>query len=125
MFAPSTIQDMALRAARKAARNKRVPLVLEAEDVAILRAWKGDGRPMHGTPSRELAIPFLGDYVPKGWTRTEETYFVDSSGFGAPGELALTFARFLDKVIPGRGYAVVEAGQFQVYVAEYIPPRAK
>ena len=127
MMHPSVIHDNALKAARKAARAKKTPLVLEQEDLPLLRAWDkaGTGRPMHGDPPREFSIPFIGEYVPRGWTRTASTYFVDSSGFGGPGELALTFGQFLDKVIPGRGYAVVEAGQFQVYVAEYIPPRAK
>ena len=62
--------------------------------------------------------PNLGDYLPKGWTITN-TYFVDSSGFGADDEPALTFGQFLNKVRAGYGYAIYEAGEFQVYIREY------
>lgn len=116
MMSPGVIHDMALKAARKAAREKRVPLVLEAEDIAILKAKGAESG---------LRFPFLGTYIPRGWKRTEREFFVDSSGFGGPGEPALTLEKFLDQVKPSHGYAVTEAGQFQVYVAEYIPPRAR
>lgn len=115
MMDPRVIHENALKAARKAARLKRIPLVIEAEDLPLL----AEGEPLRG------GFPFLGTYIPKGWTRTGNTYFVDSSGWGGSGELALTLKQLLAKVVPGRGYAVVEAGQFQVYVAEYIPPKAK
>ena len=62
--------------------------------------------------------PFIGDYVPEGWTPTEK-YFVDSSGFGSPSEPALTFSQFLEHVKEGYGYAIVESGQFQVYIQEF------
>lgn len=78
---------------------------------------------MHGDPPRELFFPFLGDYIPKGWKRTDREFFVDTSGFGTRGELALTLDQFLDKVLPSHGYATTQHGQFQAYVAEYIPPR--
>lgn len=47
--------------------------------------------------------------------------FVDSSGFGAPGEGALTFSEFIDLVRanPQYSYAIVEAGQFQVVVGVF------
>ena len=64
------------------------------------------------------ACPRLGDYIPKGW-KVVNTYFVDSSGFGAEDELALTFEQFLKKVKRGFGYALAECGQFQVYINEY------
>ena len=55
----------------------------------------------------------------KNWNFTE-TYFVDNSGFGSDGESALTFRQFLKKVKKNRGYAIKEAGQFQIYINEYI-----
>jgi len=64
-------------------------------------------------------IPFIGDYTPKGWTKTDNLYFVDSSGFGVEGEPALTFEQFIDKIKKGFGYAIVECGQFQVYIQEF------
>ena len=64
------------------------------------------------------SAPAIGDYVPAGWRPTKK-YFVDSSGFGASGELALTFNQFLAEVKKGYGYAICEAGQFQVYIQEF------
>jgi hypothetical protein len=65
-------------------------------------------------------VPMLGDKVPRGWRRTSrQPLFVDSSGFGAPDEPALTQEQFLDALTIGKAYGVIEAGQFQVYVAEY------
>jgi hypothetical protein len=103
-----TIREMSRNAAIDAAVRHRKPLIVEAEDIEALKAGK------------HLPIPFLGDYVPKGWKRTDrEVMFVDSSGFGATGEPAMTLNSFFDSLIPGKGYATVEQGQFQVYVAEY------
>lgn len=68
-------------------------------------------------------IPNFGDYRPKGW-KLVETYFVDSSGFGAPNEPALTIDEFMNKLKKGHGYAIVEAGQFQVYIAEFVKTRS-
>ena len=62
-----------------------------------------------------IGIPTIGDYVPRGW-KLVDTLFVDSSGFGERGEPALTMDAFYDLVRAGFGYAVVEAGQFQVHV---------
>jgi hypothetical protein len=86
-------------------------------------------------------MPFLGERCPRGWKRIEahtlddgkanhalvpywgdaarDYVQVDNSGFGAPGEPALTFGEFCDWVHdrgPGYGYAIVEAGQFQIVV---------
>jgi hypothetical protein len=44
---------------------------------------------------------------------------VDSSGFGEAGEPALTLRQFLGKIKTGCGYAITEAGQFQVYIGEF------
>jgi hypothetical protein len=60
----------------------------------------------------------IGQDTPLGYERTE-IYFVDNSGFGADDELALTFSQFLSKVKAGRYYGITEAGQFQVYIAEF------
>ncbi len=64
-------------------------------------------------------IPDLseGD-VMKCYTEVDE-FFVDSSGFGQPGELALTKDQFLSKVKKGLAYAITRIGQFQVYVTVY------
>lgn len=59
-----------------------------------------------------------GEKTPLGYKVTE-VYFVDNSGFGTRGEMALTASDFLSKVKSGRYYAITGIGQFQVYVTEY------
>ncbi len=65
------------------------------------------------------ACKVLGDYTPTGY-KIVNTFFVDNSGFGQVGEMALTFSQFLNKVKKGYCYAIKEVGQFQVYINEYI-----
>ena len=62
--------------------------------------------------------PFIGDRDVRGWTEVNR-YFVDSSGFGQAGEPALTADQFFRKVRKGFAYAIVEQGQFQIYIAEF------
>jgi hypothetical protein len=74
-------------------------------------------------------IPFLGEFVHPAWERVEqvEPYFVDSSGWGAKGEPALTFGEFKAVIENWRksgesvGFGIIEEGQFQVYIAVYKP----
>jgi hypothetical protein len=75
----------------------------------------------NGNPETLKKIPNIGDYraTKLGWKLVDK-YFVDSSGLGASGEGALTFNEFADKAKIGRGYAIIEAGQFQVYIGEFV-----
>ena len=81
-------------------------------------------------------IPFIGRHLPKGWERVRITpefdsnrrgiyaddnggfgaYFVDATGFGRESEPALTAGEFLRRIRLGYGYAIVEAGQYQVKI---------
>lgn len=65
------------------------------------------------------AAPHIGDFKPIGWKQVD-TFFVDNSGMGTDDEAALTARQFLTKVKQNRGYAIIEAGQFQVVIAEYV-----
>ena len=38
-------------------------------------------------------------------------------------EAALTFSQFVQKAVKGRGYAIIDAGQFQVYIGEFVKSR--
>lgn len=108
MMSLGTIRDMQREAAMRAAQEGMKPFVTWPEDIAAFKQAGG------------FPFPFIGDYVPDGWT-LEDTYFVDSSGFGTEGEAALTFdafIRILEEYI-GHGWAITEAGQFQVYVGRY------
>ena len=66
-----------------------------------------------------LKCPFIGGRCPRGFKRTE-LFFVDNSGFGTESESALTARQFLTKVKQGFYYAIKQAGQFQVYIQEFI-----
>lgn len=103
MMSLQQIANESRRAARRAAREHRTPYIWETEDIG------------HAFP---LPFPSIGTYRPKGWELIE-TYFVDSSGYGAPGEAALTANQFIEKLKPGLGYAIIEVGEFQVVVGEF------
>lgn len=68
---------------------------------------------------RLLNIPCIENVKDRqNWDKVDEM-FVDSSGFGAEDEPALTIKQFYEQVKAGLGYAVIEAGQFQVYVGVF------
>lgn len=62
--------------------------------------------------------PNIGEYRFEKYELID-TLFVDNSGFGSVGESALTVSQFLQKVKKGLGYAIIEEGQFQVYVGVF------
>lgn len=99
-----TIKSTNEERASQARKENIKPFVIESQDQ--INSFKG------------FPFPHVGDHVPEGW-KLIETYFVDASGFGRVGEGALTVRQFLQKLKVGFGYAVVEAGQFQVYVGEF------
>lgn len=107
MMSLGQIEELSREQGISAARAKKVPLVIEKQD----------------NPAEMLRrIPNLGSYVPEGWEEVQR-FFVDASGFSDPAELAahgcLSFRELVDAVTPGRGYALVQEGQFQVYVGEF------
>ena len=89
----------------------------EAEERAVRESVKLFRAKRDRDPNVKSA-PFIGDHRPKGW-RLVKKYFVDSSGFGAENEPALTFNQFVSNVKLGYGYAIIEQGQFQVYIGEF------
>ncbi len=103
MFSLATIDYLAREAAEKAAKKKLVPFLVEKEDL----------RKMPPFP-----FPNLGDYRPPGWELIDE-FFVDHSGWGKPGERALTAKQFLAKIEPGFGYGIIEQGEFQLWVGKF------
>ena len=111
----ATIRHLSRQAARRSLAEGTLPVVIEQEDIL-------DGA--HHTMLR--SVPFIGSRRPRGWKLVEE-HFVDSSGFGAPGEPALTFDQFVRVVAgqPGFGWALTECGQFQVCVGQFKPAKVK
>ncbi len=117
MMSLSVIAGLAREQHRKAARAKLVPLVVEGEDMP------DDAR--LATYLRH--IPNFGTYRPKGWHLVEQL-FVDKSGLGAEWEPAMTLRQFLRavrKAGPGNGYAIIEEGEFQVYVGRFEPRKGR
>lgn len=102
-------------------------------DEAARRAKRNALKPVAAPFSERNQIPFLGDYVPKGYRRIDapnqprpmgcaEGYlFVHGSGWGAPGEPALTQDEFKAycEANPNLLFGICEAGQFQVVVGVY------
>lgn len=115
MLSLSTIAALARQQARRAARAKLLPLVVEEEDMPDDACL--------GTYLRH--VPNFGGYRPKGW-RLVERLFVDKTGYGTEDEPALTFGQFLREVRragPGSGYVILEEGDFQAYVGRFVPAR--
>jgi hypothetical protein len=113
MMSLDYIRQMNQEAAREAAELGLEPYVYF--DVAELHELAG------------FPFPFIGDLRPEGWELVD-THFVDSSGFGADDEPALSVRQFkalvedhITRKDPNTlvGWAVIEAGQFQVYVGEF------
>jgi len=130
MFHPSTIRDMSDKAAREAARKGKRPFVIYApEDI--------DNYPPY-------PFPFVGGYVADGWKAVlvdpegesdeELTLFVDTSGFGGEGEMALSSRQLREelkrllavaaKAGDTYGFALVEVGQFQGYIGVFSKVRS-
>ena len=77
-------------------------------------------QPLQATKDCEnmTGIPVVGTKPFKKWRKIDE-FFVDSSGFGQPGEPALTIKEFLSKVKAGLAYGITEYGQFQLFVGVF------
>lgn len=119
-----TLRRLNLEATGKAAREKKQPLMCNHGD--------------NGSTAFQDLIPYIGDgYSPKGWTRVDiakefgiadpenerglydNTYFVDTTGFGRSYELALTEHEFRKLLKVGYGYAVIERGPMQEHIAVF------
>jgi hypothetical protein len=122
-----TIHNLTAKSARDAKRRGKQPAVFSEDQLEKMKA-------SDFVPEEIRQMPNLGSYLPKGWARVRlvdqpgmyagdnkgfGAFMVDGSGFGQPGEPALTVVEFLDKLKPGLGYGIVEAGQFQVKIGVY------
>ena len=112
-----SIRHLSNQAARKAARAKKMPYT----------PWGVDEIRDDMPP---FPFPNIGSYRPKGWKLVDQL-FCDSSGFGSPGEPALTIgqlqAKLVEHIADGHsyGYAIVEEGQFQLYIGVFEKQTAK
>ena len=113
MMSLSQITEWSAEAAKDAAQNKLQPYVYwdnaEVDKLDI------------------FPFPFVGTHVPEGWRPIGKARMVDASGFGGVNEPALTTEQarnWIHGLLKNHGenevgFAVVEQGQFQVYVQAY------
>jgi len=111
MMSYETIQALSREQGRKARRLGKKPRTF-ASDAEVEREHR--------------TVPFLGDYTPRGWRHLQgRDLFVDKSGLGQVDEPALTESGFVDRILelrledPAYGFAIIEEGQFQVYVGVF------
>lgn len=108
MMSPEVLRAVNADIAAEAAQSNRVPYLPFDVD-----------EPHHWPP-----FPFsnLGSYLPPGWERTEQHWFIDKTGHGLECEPALTWRRFKSLLIdhiakhPDHGYAIIEEGPFQAVI---------
>lgn len=122
MMSSAQIHAMSRKAVQDSRKAGKLPLIVEEEDLEP------------GVLENHLRrMPFLGDRNPRGFTPVRDEdgavceHFVDSSGFGSPGEAAETFDQFCAAVRKrgaGFAYSISQAGQFQVYVRVFRTGRA-
>lgn len=141
MWSPGVIDDLNREAARKAARAKRYPLVVEQADLDRWQAAVAAGT------MPDCQFPYIGEWRPRGY-RAGRDLFVDA-GRSIPvihhnlrtgqsqvtdviqpnltdsGGPALSIAAFIKELKVGKAYAVTSSGQFQVYVTEFDPPKRR
>ena len=81
--------------------------------------WPGDIE--NWKEGKKLPIPFpnIGDHIPKNFEPDGEPLFIDTSGFGANDELALSMSQMFDALEVGKAYAFIECGQFQAYLQPF------
>jgi hypothetical protein len=124
MLSYADIREFQAEAAAQASRKKLSPMMAWPEDVGNINSLR--------------RIPNVGTYLRDGWERVAPSsikpcrteysagkvdgvpgIFVDKSGFGAPGEPAMTIQEFADWIEPNYGYAIVEEGQFQITIGVF------
>ncbi len=117
MWSLATLEYLNRKAARQSQKDKKVPYV------PPFPAFVNEFPP--------FPFPNLGCRTPRGWKRTGQCWFVDKTGTGYDWEPALTFEQFKRQLLayaidnPTHGYAIVEEGQFQLYVAAFAPRGGK
>jgi hypothetical protein len=111
MMSLETMRDMAVERAGIAAEQSLTPYLVRGDE---LDEWRS------GNYST-LPFPNIGDHRPDGWEMVD-SLFCDSSGIGQPDEPALTASQLINLLEIGYGYAIIQEGQFQLYLGKFKPP---
>ena len=109
MMAPETIHAVNNDKSDYARKFHEIPYTI----------WPGDIENWKAGKNLPVPFPHLGDYIPNGYEADGEPWFIDTSGFGGPGEMAITIDQTFDKMQTGKAYAFVEVGQFQAYLQQF------
>jgi hypothetical protein len=113
MMSLATIDAMSDAAARKAARMGKQPHYI-AEQAEINSYLEPDAL----GNATGFPFPNIGRLQSEGWTEVDR-FFVDKSGGGGLNEPAMTIGQLKNALEPGYGYAIVEEGQFQLYIGKF------
>jgi hypothetical protein len=103
MMSLSQIAEESRKQAKKAARLHKQPYLFEEEDRNCFPPFP---------------FPNIGDYRPKGWELINQ-YFCDKLGFETSERGELTYKQLIQALKPGYGYAIIEEGEFQLYIGEF------
>jgi hypothetical protein len=106
--------------AAKAARLNKHPYIVEQDEIARWQTWLQlqDDAP----PTFCKRIPNIGSYRPKGW-KLGGYWTVAKYGVDGDGGSALSVRSLINhKLVAGKGYAIIEEGQFQIVIGEFTPP---
>lgn len=107
MMSLGAIRQLSRETAERAAAEKTKPYTpFNQEEI--------DGYP-------PFPFPNVGDYRHPDFELVR-VFFVDKMGLGRRGEPAYTIEEFTDRLVPGRSYAIVEEGEFQVHIGEFVGP---
>ena len=74
---------------------------------------------------QRIRLPNIGYLEPDGWERTEQSWFVDKTGWGRTNEPALTLEQFKKELHnyiranSAAGYAVTQEGEHQLVVSAF------
>ena len=118
MMSLGQIEAVNRQATRASQRARKLPTLIEPEDVQAYRAGNENA----------IYIPYIGQRVPRGFRLVQsdgdsQAYplFVDTTGYGSESEPAWTMSRFLGHVEAcGRSWwGTVESGPFQCYFQRY------
>lgn len=119
MMSLETIHQLARAQARKARRAGVELKALVLSDLESYRTVVSNGH------YPRLPFPNIGTMKPKGWKLVRKL-FVDKSGFGAEDEPAITVRSLILKELrEDRAYAIIEEGQFQLYLGEFVAKEKK
>lgn len=113
MYDLDTLTRMNRKAEHAARLARQLPSIMTTDRLAQLKA---------NPHSPGFQIPFIGSWRPRGY-QLDRKLFIDISGFGVPGEPAMTLNQWTNAVVVGKAYALIQIGQFQALLGEFTPPK--